>query len=110
MRLAGVYHLERPGVVRDLLEALQIGEEQIGALVGGRAARKAERHDLLVERDAGAARDARDHLLLREKVRVAHLAERDLDRVAEIKVIAPPLWDVAVVNRAITFISVTRSR
>ena len=43
--LAGVYELDASGLVGDALEVIEVAEDEVGALVGGGAASKADGHD-----------------------------------------------------------------
>ena len=55
VRLAAEDDLQRTDARRDLGEPLEVGEEQVGALVRRGAPREADREHLRIERDAGAA-------------------------------------------------------
>ena len=54
MGLAGIENLQAAGLGGDLQQPLGIGEQQVGALVGGGAAGKAQREHLGIEHQAGA--------------------------------------------------------
>ncbi len=69
MGLAGVENLQSACRGRNLLQALRIGEEQIGALVGGCAARKTQREHFGIEHQAGARGNFSEQRFLGASVR-----------------------------------------
>ncbi len=96
VRLAGIHHLKPAEPAGHGDQTLRMGEQQVHALVGRGAAREADRKDVWRELRASALADRVYQQVLRGVVRVDNLAFRNVNRVAQRHVVAPPARYVPV--------------
>ena len=90
VRFARVQNLQSACLLRDAHQALGIGEHQARALIGGHAARKPQRQNVGIQHQARAGTYLGQQLFLGARMRRADHRNRDVDGVAQEKIVAPP--------------------
>ena len=96
MGLAGIENLQPAGRGGDLHEPLGIGEQQVGALVRGRAPGKAQCEHFGIEHYARVLGDLGKQRLFGEGMGGKNLLLRQVDRVAQVEIVAPPGGNVLI--------------
>src|SRR5207249_1178167 len=72
MGLAGVDNLEMSRVLGNLPESIEIGQDQVGALVSRRTARETDREDFGIELEPGLLTNRLEQLVLGDQVSCPH--------------------------------------
>src|SRR5581483_7768692 len=80
-------------------EALQVGKQEVRALVGRNSSRKAQSKDVLAHLQPGLFADMSEQFRLCQHMRFENLAGGDALSVAKTEVVLPPVGDVMVVER-----------
>src|SRR5438093_10947435 len=76
MGLAGVDNLEMSRVLGNLPEPIEIGQDQVGALVSRRTARETDREDFGIELEPGLLTNRLEQLVLGNQVSCPHFIRR----------------------------------
>src|SRR5271156_3397329 len=96
MSFSTVNHLKRAIALANGAQTIEIGEKQVGALVGGGAAGESERERGLAEFRARGALDFREHLALGGQMRPLDFVQADADGMTQIQIVASPLGNAPV--------------
>src|SRR5260370_42386179 len=96
MRLAGINDLEVAGGLGNLPKAIEIGQDQVGALVSRCAARKTDREGIGIKLKAGLLANRLEQIVLGDQMRGPDFLRRQAQRAPQTVVVLAPRWNVAV--------------
>src|SRR6266403_2519347 len=96
MRLAGINNLEVAGVLGNLPEPVEIGQDQVGALVSCCAARKPDGESLGIELEAGLLANRFEQIVLGDQMRRPDILRWQPERAPQTVVVLAPRRNVAV--------------
>src|SRR5712664_1433511 len=90
MRLAGINDLEMAGVLGNLPETIEIGQDQVGALVSRCAARETDREGFGIKLEAGLLANRLEQIVLGNQVSCPDFLRRQAQRTPQTVVVLTP--------------------
>src|SRR5260370_33358651 len=96
MRLAGINNLELAGVLGNLPETIEIGQDQVGALVSCCAARETDRESLRLKREARLLAHRLEQIELGDQMSRPNFFRGQAQRAAKTTSVFTPRRNIAV--------------